>query len=468
MANDIYESCRRFMRTQQRDVLDDLLEITFIHVPTSRVLKRARFYLRADDATHNWIRGHPTFSRGCWPVGLFLLHDWMWTKKFIDVESRKITDGGMVDPNVGTTYIRAELENFEDGVWFAPLVNFANTHLFDQLKQFYADSPEAQTDPQRIPQIIATERAKAAGKQQQTAIAQAQRQHLIQKPNRNVRVFIDESGDVGFRQIDDVYVFAPVIVPDQRYERVATALKDLRAKHWGANPPAEIHMAKIGESKRTAVRRDFAQIVNDNAIEIIGCTIEKRAFIKHLFRCHAAARVSEEYPLDLTWLELINDRNYRLQATTLGTTVELVILQLAIEFLRNGTSAVFTHDRKHREWMNNALNAGFERGLSEAKKLARAFFGLDIAPSLGFSVTDSKDEPCLWLSDWISELRAWSFHRPFSPELESIKPHMTFLGFKDDGVKCASKDIGGYADREFPDLPRELRRHEIQPESIAS
>jgi hypothetical protein len=74
------------MRTRQPDVLDDLWEITFIHVPTSRVLKRARFHLRADDATHNWIRGHPTFSRGCWPVGLFLLHDWMWEKKFIDVE----------------------------------------------------------------------------------------------------------------------------------------------------------------------------------------------------------------------------------------------------------------------------------------------------------------------------------------------------------------------------------------------
>jgi hypothetical protein len=108
------------MRTRQPDVLDDLLEITFIHVPTSRVLKRARFHLRADDATHNWIRGHPTFSRGCWPVGLFLLHDWMWEKKFIDVEGREIIDGGMIDPNVLTNYnrggitsTRAKLRVFE-------------------------------------------------------------------------------------------------------------------------------------------------------------------------------------------------------------------------------------------------------------------------------------------------------------------------------------------------------------------
>jgi hypothetical protein len=386
----------------------------------------------------------------------------MWEKKFVDVETKKVIEGGIVDPNVGTTYIRAEFENFDKGIWLAPLVNFANTHLFDQLKQFYTDSPEAQTDPERIPEIIAAERAKASDKQRLTIVAQAHRQHLLKKPARHVRVFIDESGDIGFREIDDVYVFAPVIVPDEHYDSVAEGLRSMRAKHWSANPPAEIHMAKVSESKRTAIRADFANLIVENDIQIIGCTIGKRAFIKHLFRCHAVARRSEEYPLDLTWLDLIGDRSYRLQATTLATTVEIVILHLAIDFLTTGTSAVFTHDRKHRQWMNDALNAGFERGMSEARKLATAVFGLDIAPKLNFSVVDSKDEPCLWLSDWISnELRGWSLHRPFSPELERIKSNMTFLGFREDGVKCTSKDIGGNPDREFPDLPLELKRDDM-------
>ncbi len=430
------------------------------------MLKRARFYIRADDATNQWIREHPTFSRGCWPVGLFQLHDWMWEKKFIDVEEKEVLEGGMIDPNVGTTHIRAEIENFEEGVWLAPLVNFANTHIFDQLKQFYVDSPEAQTNPERIPEIIAAERTKAAAKQQRKVLVQAQRQPLIKKSVQNVRVFIDESGDIGFRQIDDVYVFAPVIIPESRYDDVSRALRDMPAKHWRTDAPAEIHMSKIAESKRSAVKADFAKIVVENGLQIIGCTIEKRAFIKHLFRCHAAARPTEEYPLDLTWVELINDRTYRLQATTLATTVELVILHLAIDFLTSGTTALFTHDRKHRRWMNEALNAGFERGISEAKKLASAFFGLEIAPSLGFSVANSEDEPCLWLSDWVSnELRGWSLHRPLSPELDTIKSNMTFLGFREDGVKCASKDIGGHADREFPDLPRELHRSDMESNS---
>ena len=450
------------MRTNRLDVLDDLLEITFIEVATSRVLKRARFYIRADDATHEWIRAHPTFHRGCWPVGLFCLHDWMWQQKFVDVETTKVIEGGIVDPSIGTTYIHAEFENFEEGIWFVPLVNLANTHIFDQLKQFYIDSPGTQTKPERIPEIIAADRAKAAAKQQQTAIAQAQRQHLLKKPVREVRVFIDESGDIGFREIDDIYVFAPVIIAEKSYKRVSNALNELRAKHWRSSSPAEIHMARVPEAKRATIRKDFAQVVTDNDVEVIGCTIDKRAFIKHLFRCHAAARVTEEYPLDLTWVELINDRDYRLQAKTLAVTIELVIIHLAIDFLTTGTTAVFTHDRKYRQWMNDALNTGFERGLSEARKLAKAFFGLNIIPQLAFGVADSESEPCLWLSDWISnELRGWALHRPFSSELESIKSNMTFLGFRDDGVKCSSKEIGGHADREFPDLPRLLVKSEI-------
>ena len=139
---DIFESCRQLRNTERPDVFDDLLAITFTHVPSQKVLKRARFFIHADDATNQWIRNHPTFSRGCWPVGLFLLHDWMWEKKFVDVETKEVVEGGTVDPNVGTTYIRAELENFEEGIWFAPLVDLANTHIFDQLRQFYLDSPQ--------------------------------------------------------------------------------------------------------------------------------------------------------------------------------------------------------------------------------------------------------------------------------------------------------------------------------------
>ena len=48
---DIYESCRQLRKTNRPDVLDDLLEIEFIHVPTKKLLKRARFFVTADEPT---------------------------------------------------------------------------------------------------------------------------------------------------------------------------------------------------------------------------------------------------------------------------------------------------------------------------------------------------------------------------------------------------------------------------------
>lgn len=458
-AMDIYERCVWSRRTNRPDVLDELLEITFTHVPSTTVLKRMRFYVWADESTAAWIRKHPTFSRGCWPMGLYALHDWMWEKKFVEVETKAIAEGGLDDPKVGRTYIRAEFENFEDGVWFAPLVNMANTHIFDQLGQFYKDCPDAKTAPSRIPHILADEKAKSEAKQRANAIEQMQRRHLLKSPTHTVKVFIDESGDVGFQRIQDVYVFAPVIVSEAKHHDVNALLNSLRTEHWGKNAPTEIHMSEVPESKRAAIKKDFARIVRENDISIMGCMIQKEAFIKHLFRCHAAARSSEENPLNLTWDDLINDKSYFLQSNTLATTVELVVMHLSLDFLTSGTAAVFTHDRKHRQWMNTALDLGFSRGLDEAKKLAEAFFGVRTAPAASFTVADSKEEPCLWLSDWVSnELRSWAFGSPLSPELESIKSCMTFLGFRNDGVKATSKEMGGIADREFPDLPRLLAR----------
>lgn len=467
---DIFEHCQHIRKTQAPDVLDDLLELTFVHVPTQTMLKRMRFYVWTDGATANWIRKHPTFSRGCWPVGLFTLHDWMWEKKFVEVETKEVVEGGLHDPSIGKTFIRAEFENFEEGTWFAPLVNIANTHIYDQLAQFYKDSPHAKTTAARIPQILADERSKADAKRRADLIAQMDRRHLLKTPTRNVKVFIDESGDVGFQNIRDVYVFAPVIVPDGKHTLVTNFVDGLRAKHWGESAPMEIHMSQVPVSKRAAVRADFATVIKENDISILGCIIEKEAFIKHLFRCHTAARRTEESPLNVSWDELINDKSYYLQANTLATTVELVVMHLALDFLTSGTAAVFTHDRKHRTWMNEALDLGFSRGVEEAKKIAQSFFGVGTAPAVSFAVADSRSEPCLWLSDWISnELRAWVFQKSLSPELESIKSNMSFLGFRSDGVKASAKDIGGVADQEFPDIPRLLVRGDpVQGENSTS
>jgi len=456
---DIYESCQTRMRFAQPDVLDHLLELNFIHVPTQKVLKRAKFFVQADEPLSKWIQTHPTFQKGCWPLGLMALHEWFWKIKFLEVDGRKVLEGGTQDPKVGITHIRAEFEDLDGEGWFVPLVNFANTHVLDQLKQFYADEPHAFPQPKRISTVMDAEMEKLFVKHKAVVRQQMQHRSLLKVTTAKARVFIDESGDVGFRQVNDVYAFAPVIVPDDKYEAVSTELRSLLTKHWGKSPPKEIHMTDVPASRRDAVRDDLARIIIENDIRIVCFAMQKWPFIKHLFRCHATARFTEEHPLNLTWNELIADKDYFLQANFLSMTVEEVVSGLSVNFLTNGITADFFHDRKRNPWMNDALHAGFATGIASAKKQAEHFFGLSIAPHLSFAVADSESEPCLWLSDWIAnELRAWFHHKDLSPAFEKSKQQMLFIGFDEHGVKRSARNLGGHGEDEFPDLPREIIR----------
>lgn len=457
--SEIYESCLQLRKTTQPDVLDDLLEIRFIHVPTRKVLKRTRFFVTADDPTSAWIRSHPTFQRGCWPFGLMALHQWFWQIKFVEVEGKETIEGGIVDPKVGTTTIRAEFDDFEGEGWLVPLVNLANTHLLDQLRQFYKDAPTAFPTPQRISDVMAAEMKKFEEKHKALALEQTKRQRLIQVPTEKVRIFIDESGDIGFREVQDVYAFAAVIVPEGKHAKMVEELRGLLAKHWGKNAPREIHMSETPVGKKGAVCEDLARVVTDNDVRVLCFGMEKWPFIKHLFRCHAEARFTEELPLNLTWHDLTTDKDFFLQANFLALTVEELVSGLAIDFLVNGVTADFYHDRKYRVWMNEALGLGFKRGIGTAKKLAQDYFGLSIVPKITFAIADSESEPCLWLADWIAnELRAWCDQQPFSNAFEKAKRNIRFVAFDEHGVKHSGKDIGGYGEETFPDLPREITR----------
>jgi len=456
---DIYESCQQLRKTDRPDVLDDLLEINFIHLPTEKVLKRASFFITADSSTADWISEHPTFSRGCWPLGLMALHEWFWKIKFVEVDGHSEIEGGIFDPNVGKTSIRAEFDDFEGNGWLVPLVNLANTHLLDQLRQFYKDAPAAFPSPQRVSDVMSAEMKKLESKRKALALEQTKRRALIQSPTKKVRIFIDESGDIEFREVNDVYVFAPVAVPEARYGVVAGELRAMLAKHWGKSAPSEIHMSKVPEAKRGAIGDDLARIITQNDVRILCFAMAKWPFLKHLFRCHAEARFKEEMPLNITWHDLTTDKEYFLQANSLALTVEEVVSGLAIDLLVSGIAADFYHDRKYRIWMNDALQVGFRRGIETARNHAENFFGLAVVPKVTFSIADSESEPCLWLSDWIAnELRAWCHHQPFSDAFEKAKENIRFVGFDEHGVKHTSREIGGYGEDELPDLPREIVR----------
>jgi len=264
------------------------------------------------------------------------LHQWFWKIKFLEVKGHLEIDGGSFDPKVGKTLIHAEFDDFENGIWLVPLVNLANTHLLDQLRQFYKDVPHAFPRPERIATVMDEEFKKRERQKRATEIQQIKRRLLIRKPDHKVRIFIDESGDAGFAGNNDVYVYAPVVVSEENYGIVISELKSPLSKHWSPTPPAEIHMSAVPAAKREDIQMDLARIIIDNDIRILCFVMEKQAFIKHLFRCHVEARFTEEVPLNITWHELVNDKEFYLQSNFLATTVEEVAAGLAIDFLVSG------------------------------------------------------------------------------------------------------------------------------------
>jgi hypothetical protein len=457
--HDIYESCQTFQKSKQLDVLDHLLEINFIHVPTKKVLKRVRFYVSADEALAAYIKTHPTFQKGCWPLGLLAIRDWCWKIKFVEVEKTKMIEGGAVDPNFGTTHLRAEFDSLDGENWLVPLINLANTHIMDQLRQFYEDEPKALPTPERI--VIGLEHLsnKAQENAKSFAAQQEKNRQSIQKTEKRVWVFIDESGDPGFKETEEVYIYTSVIVPEESYGALKATLLSLLKKHWNNQPPSEIHFSKINEPRRGAVQVDLSDAILAHNVRIICFVANKWPFLKHLLREHTAAREGEELPLDVIWQEITSNKDYYLQFNFLSSCMEDAISELAIELIQSGTAASFIHDRKHKPWMNDALQNGFEKGIETASNEAQAFFGAPLKPNVTFSTVDSKDEPCLWLGDWISnEVRHWCLHEKVSPAFMKTQDSMSFVGYDSEGVRRRSKILGGIGEKSLPEIKRKIQK----------
>jgi hypothetical protein len=131
------ESCISIPSSSRPDVLDHELRIEFHDTNTRELLMRARFHIVGDQQTQRFIRSNPTFQRGCWPMGLTLLHDYMWHQKIAEIPPEGLDQQlGFRDRLRGITHIQARFDCFNGRGALVPLVNLANTHVMDQMRLF--------------------------------------------------------------------------------------------------------------------------------------------------------------------------------------------------------------------------------------------------------------------------------------------------------------------------------------------
>jgi hypothetical protein len=461
MPREIYEACfSGSCHPEHPEILDHMFQVEFQDAQTRVALRRARFYVRGDDRTQAFLAAHPQWRLGCWPFGLFVLKDWMWHVKFIDVPERcRVLESGVDDPKIGRSYIRAELEIFEnhDG-WMLPLFNLANTHVLDQLSAFYQQNPTATPRQERIELVMSEERTRQEKALQEHRREQQERASLVPAQSGRSWVFIDESGDPGVKNLHSVYVFSAVLVPDAVAETVRAELRAV-LRRWPQNAPAEIHMTAAPEALRPAVMDDLAKVIIRHNLRVVVFVVHKWYLVKNLLRRHAEARRADDNPLTLPWEEYLKNPAYRFRFNFLSVMIQEVVSHLSLDFTLRGYAGDFRHDRKHVPWMNDALRHGFTTGLQLAAHDADVIFGKNLVPASTFDIADSHAEPCLWLSDWISwEMRNWSVSAvpDFSPSFRSTIPNMLFVSYDENGVKVVGREPGGHADNSLPDFPREF------------
>jgi hypothetical protein len=361
----------------------------------------AEFFVQADARVQAYLDDHPTFSKDAWPAGLVTLGDWMWGIKYLEVDAKRHYEGVVIDAHTGgQVKIDANFCRVDGHGWFVPLVNWANTHIPDQLAARFAETPAAVPDPARIP----IPRAEAAERRHSQEISRLYRQirnrTLLIRSGPDLNVFVDESGDTGLRNLATVYCFSAVIVEAEQAEALRTELKAARGL-WRHSSPREIHFIRIPERLRESVGSSFARAVQERVSSVHCYIFEKWGFLKHLLRNHAEARRAEEDPFNLRWEEL-KDPRYATQAALLAKSTERVVIDLGFELIRNGSAGTVTHDRKHVAWMNQAIEEGFKMGREHSARLAQEAFGDVPAAPCKFALADSVSEPIFWLSDWIS------------------------------------------------------------------
>jgi hypothetical protein len=454
----MYEECSSSRRHAELDILDHQLTIDFYDDSRQQLIAEASFEVKADADTQSYISSHPTYCKNAWVVGLFALYDWMWATKILEVRGERIVEAGYLDPQRGLTSIKARFSKVDGDSWLVPLANFANTHIQDQLRALYEEHPEALPDGARLPSIFAELVKRNRERTAEALLKQAtNRSQFLSKNGPALTVIVDEAGDPGLRKQDSLYCLSALIIESANLTAMRAEVKKI-LDLW-PNPPAEIHFTKVSQRLQNLVSQRLAAAAQTHARSIRCYAFNKWNFLKHLMRNHIEARRDEETPLNIIWTDLINDGRYASQAALLAKSTERIVVDLALEVCGTDVPSDLIHDRKHRRWMNSALESGFRSGQRISENEAKDFFGVAVPQKWTFSLINSKTEPLLWVSDWIShELLGWFEGHKFSPAFESLRGKLVFSGIEDDlGQMGEASWPGESTSFIYPDIPVELK-----------
>lgn len=427
--------------------------------PSGEICARTTFSIKFDQIIAAHLQTHPVFQKDCRPFILWSVMEAIWNIKILKTEFGKPhviqtilqpVQGGKIEITMG-----AEVLIDTGGITVVHLVNYANTHLLDQLGEIFKQNPDSKPPAE----YLATKKREFYEGLKREKTEQHHRQLKNLKDRRTIGgeyvVFMDETGDLGFRNNPTEYVCAAFMVARKDLSEFQIAMKAIISKTWLNTAPAELHFTSITPRKRQAVLKEVGACFSKFGVETLCYIVQKPNFFLNLLRGEAESRRTEEKPIVTNIADKLADPDGHVGRKMLAAIIEEIVIHIGIDAVDNGFTLEFFHDRKRNDWMNQALEKGFQRGNETLKLYSEEMYGKSIVPTMSFGVVNSEQEPGVWVSDWLCwELGNWLRTNSWSDEFEQKLSAIKFLCFDSLGTKILIERPGGRILRKFPDLPR--------------
>ena len=286
------------------------------------------------------------------------------------------------------------------------IANYANTHIKDQINiridQFISKYKFSPLREKLIKQFYYETNV-----ENQLKFKQEQEKALknLEESSCAKHIYIDETGDLSQKNEDSFYAICSVILDAEKILSVREDLLKIQKKYWPQSPN-KIHFTKLANPQRRnkleKVAKEFLNVLKKNLGKSTIMIIPNIYFLKYLLRCESDMNSNEERPISTDFSILLSKEKNGVNNKILEISIEEIISHLILCSLKKGISYNIIHDRKNKPWMNDALKFGFEHSREYLCEITSNIYGLSIVPEMNFQTIPSKEEPCLWLSDWLA------------------------------------------------------------------
>ncbi len=430
--------------------------------PGGQLLCEFHLELNLNSAAQHYIRTHSRWNKDMRPLILWVIREILVRIKIVNaeygVEDKKSC--GLKDPSRGVVFegkIWTLKPIQQDGVTWIHVINYVNTHLRDSLDQIFNRSPGSVPTEEEITQTRQFFYEERERQQAELALRQKAARATKKHGAQSLSIFVDESGDTGFK-VTGEYVSTAIVIPMEEVGKIRSALQQVLETCWFRQiKPPELHFSKIASAKQERVARLMGKIVSKLNCKVLTYIAPKQSFLRRLSRSEAEFYRERPEPIQIHWNELMVSNKTAAQKWLLSYLLDETISHIAIENLEDIKELRVIHDRKLYQWQTTALENGVEIARQTIQGYVKETYGEEDVPVILLEHQVSEMEPCLWLADWIGwEVQRGLKNNRVSVNLVSALPKVTCLVIDENGMKAAV-DLQTYERlHTFPDLPRDI------------